>query len=72
MKRYMRTWGFIAAAAMCAGLTLAPGAQIQQPRVKTPTKAAPKSTPVPDQNPAETTIKVDITRVNILFTAINA
>ena len=59
----MRIWGFAAAAAMCAGLTLAGSAlvaQQKQPRVKTPAAA--------EQNPPETTISVDITRVNILFT----
>ncbi len=64
----MRIWGFAAAAIMCAGLTLAGSAlvaqqnsaQQKQPRVKTPA--------APEQNPPETTISVDITRVNILFT----
>ena len=68
----MRIWGFAAGAAMCAGLTLssfAVNAQQQQPRVKTPSKAAAKKTgAAADQNPPETTISVDITRVNILFT----
>jgi VWFA-related protein len=67
----MRIWGFTAAAALCAGLTLS-SAQVQQPKVKTPapktSKAAPKPASAADQNPPEPTISVDITRVNILFT----
>jgi len=65
----MRIWGFTAAAALCAGLTLS-SAQVQQPKVKTPAPKTPKSAPkaAADQNPPEPTISVDITRVNILFT----
>jgi VWFA-related protein len=65
----MRIWGFTAAAALCAGFSLLTGAQLQQPKVKTPTKARLKApAPVAEQNPPEPTISVDITRVNILFT----
>ena len=66
----MRIWGFAAAAATCAGLTLAGSAlvaQQQQPRVKTPA-AVKNAASTAEQNPPETTISVDITRVNILFT----
>ena len=66
----MRMWGFAAFAAMLAGFALAGSAlvaQQQQPRVKTPAKAA-RPAEASGQNPPETTISVDITRVNILFT----
>jgi VWFA-related protein len=66
-------WGFAATAATCAGLLLAGlllagNAQQQQPKVKTPApKAAPRADPAAKE-PPEQTIRVDITRVNILFT----